>query len=604
MFKIFLVCMLAIVAGCKKRLEVAAVKSEDQKSTLFDRLIAKAPGGKVPYPFSELVAYLSQYGDPDSFLIPMSRSSQGAHASFVDPRRVVGFFTLPDKGIRERGYEEITDGIESRLFLGYVEKTKQIEVMSLNRGSTEFDFQLVENYGDNSTSRVEDANKKACLSCHQHGGPIWSEYPWSEVSKEKEIIASILTSIHKGDNVDGIKISKSYSSLYSFEGLVKYAAGNLIDNKLWHETCVTDNNAAAVCRANLLKNLSYHEEITPLTNYSVQGTFAHPRELIPDPEVVNEEFTKLSVSVDSRLKDYSVSQESSAILTKIIKQKLYQNDTQKNTPLKLIYIWLRRGSAREKALEQQLSGLSAAERSIILNEMANMLMHMYKKGKHPTPAHNPMTRRESDFNLPHYSAELGFSDQQIWLFSPHGGLSNELLKFKRYVIRVKSALPNNKSITNYITSLGPYEPLYVKLSDNKPPTPYVSDFLGTVHTSSESKAAGSVLYEEFDEEGYLLVLFNTRKVGGKPRRTSKLSYEDRYRDTEHSIDLLCRTDPRPKILYICTYWDAWQVAEVIAKMAADTSSSLHHQRLNSAVVIAELLAHLGHNVKVNNFGLD
>lgn len=44
-------------------LNVTAQKSAEEKQTLFDQLIALAPGKKVPYPFAELLAYLAPYGD-------------------------------------------------------------------------------------------------------------------------------------------------------------------------------------------------------------------------------------------------------------------------------------------------------------------------------------------------------------------------------------------------------------------------------------------------------------------------------------------------------------------------------------------------------------
>ena len=67
-------------------------------ATLFDQLIAddanKDNGYKVPYPFEELVKYLSKWGDPVQVLVPLGRSLQRhKHGGepFADPRRLVAF---------------------------------------------------------------------------------------------------------------------------------------------------------------------------------------------------------------------------------------------------------------------------------------------------------------------------------------------------------------------------------------------------------------------------------------------------------------------------------------------------------------------------------
>ena len=161
-----LFCLAFLFSACKIKFfspsEGRALRSTDG-GTLFDHLIALAPEGKVPLPFSALVAYLAQYGKPYGVLIPLGRSQQrkaGYPNPFADPRRIVGFGFPPATARTQGFYLDATQdlylslfknlqlpttaffNIDARLFLAYTKKTCQIEVLSLLPHSTQFDFQL------------------------------------------------------------------------------------------------------------------------------------------------------------------------------------------------------------------------------------------------------------------------------------------------------------------------------------------------------------------------------------------------------------------------------------------------------------------------------
>ena len=592
MSKVFLLCIFVMIAsGCKKIPTTAAVKSDKQKTTLFDRLIAKAPGGKIPYPFPKLISYLSQYGSPVSILIPVSRSAQGEHASFADPRRLVGFHKRSEDMPQDMLSLNATS-IHARLFLGYVEGTKQIEVMSLSEGSTEFDFQLIENYGESDNAQAETA-PQACFDCHQHRGPIFTVFPWLETSETNPIIGTLLKNIHGGDSIDGIPISPENRDVFEFDDLVEEAAAILLDNKLWSNQCVTRTDSAAVCRGNLLKNIFYSLELAPFTNFSLTTNFDHIDEFIPDRDVFD-----LPISAKQHLKNYSLAKNVSAILVKVINQKGYNYDTQKNSPLQLIYTWLRNlADSRDKdsVLTKDLMDLSADERRILFNEMANIAMYLHRKNLHPTPEHNPMTKRKSQFNLPSFSSKLGFSDKQIWLFSLKGDLKDLIIFYHRGVITQQTILPTNKEKSQFIENRQLGEPFYVSQENNS--SRFDVSFLGRSYANNQTK--DSVLLKQIFPDKppeHMQVYFNP--AGGKPDKTSKIYFNASYPEDSVELDLLCRTDTHSDIVYICTTFDPWQVEAAIDKMVADKTSSLHRRYLDPEVVVGEVINNLGYNLQL------
>ena len=273
-----LICLISLItinSGCKKIIKSKAT-ADKNNTTLFDQLIAKSPGGKIPYPFSKLLTYLRQYADPVPILIPISRSQQRHDASFQDPRRIVGFRAF-------QGNPEQIDELDmhARLFLGYTEKSKQIEIMSLATGHDTFDFQVIDNYSADGKPVVKHANKKNCISCHQHGGPIFTPRPWAETNFDNNFIVTLLQHHHPEGTVDGIPLGQTFrKTALDFEALVRVAADLLIDNKIWSTQCIGDKRAE--CRANMLKNtFSLHELAKPV-DFMLRPTFNHALELIPD----------------------------------------------------------------------------------------------------------------------------------------------------------------------------------------------------------------------------------------------------------------------------------------------------------------------------------
>jgi len=156
----------------------------------FDALIGDAP---VPYPFPRLLQTLNrqlragQDGLPPLkiTLIPLGRSLQrnaGAPDFFRFPRVVA----VAD-GDNVSGLEPMKD----RLFLGFHEKGKVVEVISYNDAAGRFEFQVVRDYQAGKTPQVFYARRSLCLACHQNAAPIFSRPLWDETPANPAIAARL-----------------------------------------------------------------------------------------------------------------------------------------------------------------------------------------------------------------------------------------------------------------------------------------------------------------------------------------------------------------------------------------------------------------------------
>ncbi|MDP1646452.1 MAG: hypothetical protein Q8L71_13335, partial [Thiobacillus sp.] len=156
----------------------------------FDHLIGGAP---VPYPFSRLVKKINAQMQQDRSglpplkitLIPLGRSLQrdaGAPDFFRFPRVVAAA-----DGSNVPGVEPLKD----RLFLGYHEKGKVIEVISYNDAAGRFEFQVVRDYQAGKTPQVFYARRSLCLSCHQNAAPIFARPLWDETPANPDIASRL-----------------------------------------------------------------------------------------------------------------------------------------------------------------------------------------------------------------------------------------------------------------------------------------------------------------------------------------------------------------------------------------------------------------------------
>jgi len=159
--------------------------------SVFDQLVTDRTAGgaayRIPFPFWTLIdqigAQLTQQeyaGGTRTTLIPMGRSLQRAAAApdfFLYPRTVVAVTGEPITSEHDAGLL-----LKDRLYIGYVEKTATLEVISYNEAAGRFEFQLVKDYRAGAQPKVFYANRAICTSCHQNQAPIFSVAVWSETT--------------------------------------------------------------------------------------------------------------------------------------------------------------------------------------------------------------------------------------------------------------------------------------------------------------------------------------------------------------------------------------------------------------------------------------
>ncbi len=226
--------------------------------SVFDRLFTRTVRGKpeyaIPFPYTRLIAQLNARlapgrsgGEPvKQVLFPMGRSLQREAAApdyFANPRVVVAVDGEPDPAFTG---EPIL--LKDRLFLGYVERTNVLEVISYNEAAERFEFQVVKNYAAGKTPEVFYADRRLCTTCHQNKSPLFPRENWNETNaaggKVGQKLRDIATSFHgitvrrSGEVPAKIDLSTDRANLFS------------VLQKLWRDGCGKDDNPeAAYCRA-------------------------------------------------------------------------------------------------------------------------------------------------------------------------------------------------------------------------------------------------------------------------------------------------------------------------------------------------------------------
>src|SRR5438132_3914798 len=156
--------------------------------SLFDHLLAESGG--LPYPFDRLLDLLRRYDadgrPPASVLIPDGRSLLKAQATFAKPRVVVAAEGSPPPSAADLGFF-----LRGRLFLGYVEDAREIEVISYNEAAGRYELQLVRDYFEGGVPRISYAKRSLCTSCHQGEAPIFPVRPWDETNAEPAVAERI-----------------------------------------------------------------------------------------------------------------------------------------------------------------------------------------------------------------------------------------------------------------------------------------------------------------------------------------------------------------------------------------------------------------------------
>jgi mono/diheme cytochrome c family protein len=245
--------------------------------SLFDRLFAAERDGAavtdVPYPFAALRQRLLRHLGPGAkqnqvlaqVLIPHGRALQRNAAApdyFASPRlvlAVVGDPLSPPPGLRGLGAR-----LKDRLYIGYQEKARSLEVISYNETAGRFEFQIVEDYAPGRTPRVVYARRAVCIACHQNGGPIFSQPPWSETNANAEVARRLAARAPEFHGVAAEDGSRPFDQALLISTAVVKANLTSAYQRVWRDGCgqvgeaevgeteVGENTAAIRCRAALL----------------------------------------------------------------------------------------------------------------------------------------------------------------------------------------------------------------------------------------------------------------------------------------------------------------------------------------------------------------
>jgi hypothetical protein len=220
---------------------------------------------------------------PTLILIPDGRSLAKKKAGFSDPR------ILP---LLSNGF-----GGPADTFMAFTPRNHQMEMISWNPGQGRYEFYIVENLGNGKTPKLTQPPRNLCLSCHQHGGPIFSRAPWSETN------APFLSSFGGGKVAKELQEKSQFKSsfpiadettVFSYDGFVRIASGRLQMQKICRELCAASDND---CRLRLLSSALLRLETPafslqgpPPDDYFqntlwpriVQNGFGYPSSVIPD----------------------------------------------------------------------------------------------------------------------------------------------------------------------------------------------------------------------------------------------------------------------------------------------------------------------------------
>ncbi len=245
--------LAAILAGCSERPAPAVSNPHDLSDdattlrgdlpprgrSLFDQLTMVRDGDGyrqvIPYPYQELRRLIeSQTAAPTLVtMFPRGRSLQrnaAREAPFRYPRLVMaaasGTKPTPDNwGLL----------LQDRLYIGYVESTNQLEVISFNDADGRFEFQLVENYGPTGAD-VRYASREFCQSCHQNQAPIFSVAPWDETTANPKIQEQVARAMGTTSYL-GVPIKQFRNTPNEIDNSTDRANILVRDQQLWAQGC-------------------------------------------------------------------------------------------------------------------------------------------------------------------------------------------------------------------------------------------------------------------------------------------------------------------------------------------------------------------------------
>ena len=234
--------------------------------SLFDEIFLKRFADstvyEIPFPFDNLVAKLEsllgrsingKQNSLSSVVLPVGRCINRYAASpdyFSYPRIVLS------TGYEDHGGDRNLPFLKDRLFIGYQEKARALEVISYNKHVGRFEFQRVQNYDKGEQPIVQYAERDQCTGCHQNQGPIFPQAPWDETENNSEIF-DLLSNALSNPNLEppvyrGSDVTDVDSSTNRANKLAMY-------QHFWQDACQGESEGQEIrCRAGLAELIVNH----------------------------------------------------------------------------------------------------------------------------------------------------------------------------------------------------------------------------------------------------------------------------------------------------------------------------------------------------------
>ncbi|MEM7647297.1 MAG: hypothetical protein AAF203_10330, partial [Pseudomonadota bacterium] len=148
------------------------------------------------------------------------------------------------------------------LFLGYLEPTNQIEVISFNKSIGRMEFQIVSDFAEGLKPKVEYVSRNKCLRCHISGGPIFSVFAWNEgpnSARVQDLMARAMSPDGFAKPLDkdmakyhGVPINSPNG--FTIENIVTSANAQLLATVAWPKMCAASNqNRELECKRDFLR---------------------------------------------------------------------------------------------------------------------------------------------------------------------------------------------------------------------------------------------------------------------------------------------------------------------------------------------------------------
>lgn len=227
--------------------------------SLFDHLVANTEANgqvslKVPFPFEKVVELVGNKlrSPPIGVMFPKGRSLQRNAAApnfFQFPRLVVAALSEPSQSNNDLGVL-----LRDRLYIGYVEPSKRLEVISYNEEAGRFEFQVVVDYdAPPAVPKVAYASRALCLSCHQNHSPLFSQFPWQESNAEERISKAIKAAMPGKSHYFGLPLEVPAAKPYAIDAATDRVNFTIPYQRLWVDGCGRADKDAPRCRAHVLQ---------------------------------------------------------------------------------------------------------------------------------------------------------------------------------------------------------------------------------------------------------------------------------------------------------------------------------------------------------------